>query len=196
MVDRPSKFALEIIKNEIPLFLLLRGHYWLKNEWNAKTIYKNWFIQKLLDIRFEVDKKVFLGATVILPLCNYLVDVVKEYYPKQNASVFIEGIDGFDLINNNDSSTNLTTFTFNEVENIIKYRCGVCHASNPTFDGFEDPPAGLVFDTTQDIINNIDGIKSQSIDSDIMPPGNLTGMTENERQKLAEWIKAGAPINN
>ena len=80
--------------------------------------------------------------------------------------------------------------------NIIKYRCGVCHASNPTFDGFEDPPAGLVFDTTQDIINNIDGIKSQSIDSDIMPPGNLTGMTENERQKLAEWIKEGAPINN
>ena len=43
---------------------------------------------------------------------------------------------------------------------------------------------------------NLDGIKSQSIDSDIMPPGNLTGMTENERQKLAEWIKAGAPINN
>ncbi len=99
-------------------------------------------------------------------------------------------------INNNDSSTTLTTFTFNEVENIIKYRCGVCHASNPTFDGFEDAPAGLVFDTTQDILNNIDGIKSQSIDSDIMPPGNLTGMTENERQKLAEWIKAGAPINN
>ena len=29
-----------------------------------------------------------------------------------------------------------------------------------------------------------------------MPPGNLTGMTENERQKLAEWIKAGTPINN
>ena len=106
LVDRPSKFALEIIKNEIPLFLLLRGHYWLQNEWNAKTIYKNWFIQKLLDIRFEVDKKVFLGATVILPLCNYLVDVVKKYYPKQNASVFIEGIDGFDLINNNDSKLN------------------------------------------------------------------------------------------
>ena len=51
-------------------------------------------------------------------------------------------------------------------------------------------------DLSRHIINNIDGIKSQSIDSDIMPPGNLTGMTEIERQKLAEWIKAGTPINN
>ena len=99
-------------------------------------------------------------------------------------------------INNNNSNTTLTTFTFNEVENIIKYRCGVCHASNPTFDGFEDPPAGLVFDTTQDIINNIDGIKSQSIDSDIMPPGNLTGMTIDERNKLNLWIINGAKIDN
>ena len=72
----------------------------------------------------------------------------------------------------------------------------MCHANNPTFDGFEGPPAGLVFDTTQDIINNIDGIKSQSIDSDIMPPGNLTGMTIDERNKLNLWIINGAKIDN
>ena len=89
-----------------------------------------------------------------------------------------------------------TNISFEEINNIIKYRCGVCHASNPTFEGFEDPPAGLVFDTKSDILNNIDGIKSQSIDSDIMPPGNLTGMTQSERDKIAEWIKSGSPINN
>ena len=83
-----------------------------------------------------------------------------------------------------------------EIYNIVKYRCGVCHATNPTFEGFENPPAGLVFDTTQNILENIDNIKAQSIDSDIMPPGNLTGMTENERKKIAEWIKVGTPINN
>ena len=101
LVDRPSKFALEIIKNDIPLFVILRGHYWLQNEWNLQTIYKNWFIKKLLKIRFDVDNQVFLGASVILPLCEYLVGVVKEHYPKQTTSVFIEGIDGFDSSQNN-----------------------------------------------------------------------------------------------
>ena len=30
LVDRQGNFALEIIKKNIPLFVLLRGHYWLK----------------------------------------------------------------------------------------------------------------------------------------------------------------------
>ena len=41
--------------------------------------------------------------------------------------------------------------TFNEVSNIIKFRCGVCHSQNPTFEGFENAPLGLVFDTPQTI---------------------------------------------
>ena len=76
------------------------------------------------------------------------------------------------------------------------YRCGVCHASNPTFEGFKDPPLGIIFDTPEDIMKNINKIKAQTIDSDIMPPGNLTGMTENERNKIRSWIKLGANINN
>ena len=86
--------------------------------------------------------------------------------------------------------------TFNEIQNIINYRCTVCHASKPTFGGFEDPPLGIIFDTPADIINNINKIKAQAIDSDIMPPANLTGMTESERNKIKLWINLGAYINN
>ena len=39
-------------------------------------------------------------------------------------------------------------------------------------------------------------IKAQVIDLDIMPPGNLTGMTESERNKINLWIHQGANINN
>jgi len=86
--------------------------------------------------------------------------------------------------------------SFSEVENIIKYRCGVCHAYNPTFEGFDSAPLGLVFESKEDIINNIDKIKSQSIDSDVMPPGNLTGMTDSERKKISIWIDQDSKINN
>ena len=86
--------------------------------------------------------------------------------------------------------------TFSEIENIINYRCTVCHASKPTFEGFEDPPLGIIFDKPADIIKNINKIKAQVIDSDIMPPANLTGMTVSERNKIKLWINLGANINN
>ena len=86
--------------------------------------------------------------------------------------------------------------SFQEINNIIMYRCSVCHSSNPTFEEFEDPPLGIIFDTPEDIMKNINKIKAQTIDSDIMPPGNLTGMTENERNKIRSWIESGANINN
>ena len=100
-------------------------------------------------------------------------------------------------INKNIDNNNLNEIiSFNEVNNIIKYRCGVCHASKPTFDGFDEAPLGIIFDSPEDILNNIDKIKAQSIDSDIMPPVNLTGMTKDERNKINSWIIQGAKINN
>ena len=86
--------------------------------------------------------------------------------------------------------------TFSEIKNIINYRCAVCHSNKPTFEGFEDPPLGIIFNTPEDIVKNINKIKAQVIDSDIMPPGNLTGMTETERNKIKLWIDLGANINN
>ena len=99
-------------------------------------------------------------------------------------------------INTKIDKDNLEIVNFNEANNIIQYRCGVCHAQNPTFEGFDDAPKGVIFDNPEDIINNLSTIKVQAIDSDIMPPGNMTGMTEAERNKLKIWIESGANINN
>ena len=96
VIDRMSQFGFEVIKSGIPLFLICRGHYWLQNEWNLKTVYKNWLKGKLVKMRFKVDDQVFQNATAILVHCNYMIDVVKEHYPKQNVHVFQEGIDSSD----------------------------------------------------------------------------------------------------
>ena len=99
-------------------------------------------------------------------------------------------------INNQNKAQSVEKVNFTEIKNIIKYRCGVCHENNPTFEGYEDPPLGIVFETSEDIIKNINSIKAQAIDSDIMPPGNVTGITETERTKIKTWIELGAKINN
>ena len=93
LIDRMSKFGLEVIKSGIPVFLIARGHYWQQNEWNKKTVYKNWLIQKLVEMRFKVDEQLFEGATAIMAICDYLGDVHKKHYPKQNIHSHIEGID-------------------------------------------------------------------------------------------------------
>mgnify|MGYP006096993335 CR=1 FL=1 len=86
--------------------------------------------------------------------------------------------------------------TFSEVNNIIKYRCGVCHSKNPTFEGVETAPKGVIYDTTKDIMKNLRKIKEQAIDTNVMPPNNLTGITQIEREKIRLWIEQGSNINN
>ena len=53
-----------------------------------------------------------------------------------------------------------------------------------------------LWDKPQDIIKNLRKIKTQSIDSDAMPPGNLTGITQKEKETIENWISQGAIINN
>ena len=53
----------------------------------------------------------------------------------------------------------------------------------------------LAYHRLADFLND-KPIKVQVIDSDVMPPGNLTGITESETNKISLWIKLGAKINN
>ena len=51
-----------------------------------------------------------------------------------------------------------------------------------------------MFDTPEDIIKAKDIIKKQAVDSKIMPMGNKTNMTDEERQRLGMWIDQGAKL--
>ncbi|MDC6447844.1 urate hydroxylase PuuD [Alphaproteobacteria bacterium] len=93
-------------------------------------------------------------------------------------------------------SSSVQLVKFNEVQNIIKYRCGTCHAKNPTYEGMEVAPKGVIYDTADDIIKNLKLIKAQALDAEIMPPNNITGITNSERNLLRIWIQQGANINN
>ena len=82
---------------------------------------------------------------------------------------------------------------FAEVEAIVQQRCAVCHSSEPT--EVPSAPAGITFDTPEQIAARADAIKRQAVDAQAMPPGNVTGMTEEEREILAAWIAQGARVN-
>ena len=85
--------------------------------------------------------------------------------------------------------------SFAQVESVIKQRCAGCHASQPTQPGFTSAPSGIVFETAQDIANQAMQIHQQTVVSKVMPIGNLTGMTEEERLLIDNWFKAGAKVD-
>ena len=91
-VDRQSHFGLNAIKEKIPLFVLLRGHYWSELEWAKKTIHSNFKDKIILWFKNRTAEKCFEQASAIFPISNYLIDIIKKHHPNQNTPVFFEGI--------------------------------------------------------------------------------------------------------
>ncbi len=77
---------------------------------------------------------------------------------------------------------------------IVEERCVTCHSASPTNEQFTSAPAGVVFDTPEQIADRAEAIRIQAVDSRAMPLGNVTGMTDEEREQLGAWIAAGAPV--
>ncbi len=84
--------------------------------------------------------------------------------------------------------------TLAEVHAIASLRCTACHSANPTNEGFAEAPAGMMFDTPEQLYTARDKVFTQ-VSTGVMPPGNLTGMTEQERAAFIAWYEAGAPVD-
>jgi uncharacterized membrane protein len=73
------------------------------------------------------------------------------------------------------------------VHEIIARRCAPCHAAHPTQVGFNVAPGGIMFDTLDEVTAHSTQVQQQ-LASRAMPLGNLTGMTDDERAAVLEWI--------
>jgi uncharacterized membrane protein len=76
--------------------------------------------------------------------------------------------------------------TLAQVETIMNNRCVECHAQAPTSEMFAAAPLGIVLDSQQEILLQADHIK-QVVASKYMPLGNMTQMTDEERDMIAAW---------
>jgi uncharacterized membrane protein len=75
-----------------------------------------------------------------------------------------------------------------EAQAIVQRRCVPCHSREPTQEGFDSPPGGVTFDSIEEIESQAEAIEEQSVRTKAMPLGNVTGMTDEERETLGAWI--------
>ncbi len=84
---------------------------------------------------------------------------------------------------------------FEQVHSVIAQRCTVCHSAKPTSELFSSAPGGIMFDTPEQIRQLAPRIQAQTVTTQIMPLGNITQMTQQERDLIAAWIARGAQID-
>jgi uncharacterized membrane protein len=70
---------------------------------------------------------------------------------------------------------------FERIAPVIEARCATCHSG-------VSAPLGIQLETRAEIEVRRDDIERQAVLTRAMPPGNATGMTEEERELLAAWV--------
>ena len=74
-----------------------------------------------------------------------------------------------------------TPVSIAQVQSIVAQRCATCHSGNAA-------PLGVRLETAGDVTVRADDILRQAVQTRAMPPGNVTGMTDEERALLAAWV--------
>jgi len=93
-----------------------------------------------------------------------------------------------DVFNNQDAIVS--------VMSVVSQRCTVCHSETPTQSGFSSPPMGLVLDSIEQLEINAVKVYGAAVLTKTMPVGNLSGMTDEERNLLAGWYENFAKGEN
>ncbi|GAC1324998.1 MAG: urate hydroxylase PuuD [Chloroflexota bacterium] len=88
--------------------------------------------------------------------------------------------------------TTQASATLAQVQPIVAQRCVACHSATPTQPGFPAAPQGIMFDTADEIVARAPQMYQQAVVTRNMPLGNLTNMTDAERDVIAAWVQAGA----
>jgi uncharacterized membrane protein len=75
-----------------------------------------------------------------------------------------------------------------EVLALTAKHCTACHARRPTHESFKEAPKNVMLESTAELRKYAPLILTQTVQNKAMPLGNQTAMTDEERQKLGQWI--------
>jgi uncharacterized membrane protein len=93
-----------------------------------------------------------------------------------------------------DAGTRADKVDIKAAQSAIMSRCSMCHMDGPVWPGVHTAPKGVVLDSPENIRRHAHLIEINAVRSHAMPPGNITEMTPQERQVVAAWLAAGAPL--
>jgi uncharacterized membrane protein len=86
----------------------------------------------------------------------------------------------------------VSAVTLDQIRPVIETRCASCHSAHPSHPAFPNVPAGVILDSDRQIVEEALRIHQQTVVLRTMPIGNLTEISEDERQLIDAWYRGGA----
>ncbi|AEG68622.1 urate hydroxylase PuuD [Ralstonia solanacearum] len=83
---------------------------------------------------------------------------------------------------------------FAKVQAVVTARCYQCHSAHPTL--MPSPAKGVLLDTPDQLAAHAQLVYQQAVQQKLMPLGNVTQMTDEERTVIAKWFEGGARTAN
>ena len=170
------------------LFMMISNHYPL-----AFATEYNWIIASLVflmgvTIRHYFNCKhartgnptwTWIATALLFVIAAWLSTVPKVPTGEANAAIISERQQQF-----------MAAKGFEQATETVQGRCSMCHAVEPTWEGMIVAPKGVVLEEKIDIAKYAREIYIQAGRSHAMPPGNVSGITQNEREILVKWYEA------
>ena len=75
---------------------------------------------------------------------------------------------------------------------IVQQRCGACHSAHPSL--VASAPKGVMFDSPAQLQARAAMIYRQAVQLRVMPPGNMTHLSEAERAAIARWYETSPDV--
>jgi uncharacterized membrane protein len=83
---------------------------------------------------------------------------------------------------------------YGEARIVVNRRCIECHSEQPTNPAFPVAPRGIMLDTALQMKQYARRIEARVAVERTMPLANMSGINDEERWVLAQWVKMGAKI--
>ncbi len=171
------------------LFFMLSNHYPL-----AFGTQFNWIIASLIFIIGVLIRHYFntvhrragnphwtwLAATVLFIIIMWLSTVPKVLTGEDKVAAADQAL--------------VASAQFPAVRDTVLGRCAMCHSDEPYYDGVYMAPKGVVLETDAEIAKHAREIYLQAGRSHAMPPGNVTQISPEERQLLANWFEEAQKV--
>ncbi len=175
------------------LFFMVSNHYPL----SFATEY-NWIIAALIflmgvTIRHYFNSKhartgnptwTWLATAILFLIAAWLSTVPKFTDGEADASIISPRQQQF-----------MSAKGFQQAAETVQGRCSMCHAQEPSWEGMIVPPKGVVLEEEVDIAKQAREIYLHAGRSNAMPPGNVSGITPEERKILVKWYESAIANN-
>ena len=168
------------------IFIMVSGHFpsTYGHEWNWAILLGlsiiSVAVRHYFNTRHNSQRFVWaLPAAVLALLVMAYVTAPSHPSPKPNSA---------------SSAAAQTPVSALQAQAIVAKHCVSCHSAKPSHVAFSAAPGGVMFDSIEAIKRYKDQIYLQTVANHIMPLGNSTGMTQDERDQLGRWIADGANI--